>query len=209
MSASAPPPLVSPIGPEALGAEALTQRLTAGSAALFPTDTLPALAACPAHAGQIWQLKQRPADKPLILMAAELEQFRDALGQPWQPEWLEVAQAVWPGAVTLVLPASSPWAEALHPGGGTLGLRIPACDPARELLRCSGPLATTSANRSGEPAATSAAEAAALFPAVPQLVPVPWPPAGGTASTVLGWSEQGWRVLRAGASLPPGLNVLA
>ena len=202
-------PSASPSGrPEVLAPEALAQRLQGGSAAIFPTDTLPALAAAPSHAGQIWQLKQRPADKPLILMAADLDQLHPALGRPWQPEWLAVAEAVWPGAVTLVLPASSPWAEALHPGGGSLGVRIPACDQARALLRCSGPLATTSANRSGEPPATTAAAAAALFPTVPQLAPVPWPTAGGTASTVLGWSSQGWRVLRAGANLPAGLQLV-
>lgn len=195
--------------PELLAPVDLTLRLQAGSAALFPTDTLPALAALPAHAGQIWQLKQRPADKPLILMAAALHQLEDVLGQPWQPEWLQLAEAVWPGAFTLVLPASSPWAAALHPGGGSLGLRIPACPEARALLRCSGPLATTSANRSGEPAATTAAEAAARFPAVPQLAPVPWPVAAGTASTVLSWTPVGWRLLRAGATLPEGLRIVS
>lgn len=210
MSAAAPTPSPGPAsaGPDVCAAPELAERLQAGSAALFPTDTLPALAAVPAHAGQIWQLKQRPADKPLILMAAELEQVRDALGQPWEAEWLAVAEQVWPGAVTLVLPASGSWADALHPGGGSLGLRIPACDQARELLRMSGPLATTSANRSGEPAATSAAEAAELFPHVPQLGPLPWPAAGGTASTVLAWSPEGWRVLRAGGTLPAAMAVI-
>jgi L-threonylcarbamoyladenylate synthase len=209
MSAVVPPSLTNSAAPEVLRAEPLAQRLRSGSAALFPTDTLPALASRPEHAAQIWQLKQRPADKPLILMAADLAQLHDVLGQPWQPAWLAVAEQVWPGAVTLVLPARSAWAEALHPGGGSLGLRIPACPAAQDLLRCSGPLATTSANRSGEPAATTAAAAAALFPSVPQLAPVPWPAAGGTASTVLAASPQGWRVLRAGAHLPPGLAVVA
>lgn len=201
-------PPVPSAAPVVLRASELAQCLQAGSAVVFPTDTLPALAASPGHAGQIWQLKQRPADKPLILMAADLEQLRDVLGQPWHSEWLQVARAVWPGAVTLVLPASGAWATALHPGGGSLGVRIPASEQARGLLHCSGPLATTSANRSGEPAATTAAEAAILFPTVPQLEPVPWPPATGVASTVLGWSAEGWRVLRAGASLPAGLNLL-
>ena len=207
MTAVAQASQASPTGPDQLAAPALARRLHGGSAALFPTDTLPALAASPLHADQIWRLKRRPPDKPLILMAAHIEQLRPALGQPWQPEWLEVAEAVWPGAITLVLPASGPWAEALHPGGGSLGLRIPACGQALELLRCSGPLATTSANRSGEAAATTAAEAAALFPMVPQLGPEPWPAAGGIASTVLGWSPSSWRVLRAGAHLPPGLRL--
>ena len=208
MAAVGPASIPPPAGPDVLGPADLSRRLQAGSAALFPTDTLPALAAAPDHAGQLWRLKQRPPDKPLILMAAELTQLQEVLGQPWHPAWLELAQAVWPGAVTLVLPASSPWAAVLHPGGRSLGLRIPACEQARALLRCSGPLATTSANRSGEPAATTAAEAALWFPAVPQLGPLPWPAAGGTASTVLAWGDRGWRLIRAGASLPSGLTLV-
>jgi L-threonylcarbamoyladenylate synthase len=68
------------------------------------------------------------------------------------------------------------------------------------LLRLSGPLATTSANRSGEAAATTAAEAAASFAAqqVPLLGPEPWPEPSGQASTVLGWHEGRWQLLRAG-----------
>jgi hypothetical protein len=79
---------------------------------------------------------------------------------------------------------------------------------ARALLRLSGPLATTSANRSGEAAATCAREAAALFPALALLAPIPWAPGSGQASTVLAWNaapEAGdgsrWRVLR-GSSAP-------
>ncbi|MEB3265210.1 MAG: Sua5/YciO/YrdC/YwlC family protein [Cyanobacteriota bacterium] len=174
----------------------------AGGAVIFPTDTLPALAALPAHADQIWRLKQRPRDKPLILMAARQEDLQVATGGAWRPEWLAMAARVWPGAVTLVLPACGPVAEALHPGGGSLGLRIPAAARALELLDFSGPLATTSANRSGEPACRDAAEAAIRFPAVPQLAPRPWVGGSGEASTVLAWGTGGWRTLRAGASLP-------
>jgi L-threonylcarbamoyladenylate synthase len=110
----------------------------------------------------------------------------------------------WPGALTLVLPARGAMVEQLNPGGGSLGLRVPACPQALELLRCSGPLATTSANRSGEPACTTAEEACAAFPGVAQLAPVPWPAPSGQASTVLAWSDAGsWRLLRAGAVPPP------
>jgi L-threonylcarbamoyladenylate synthase len=184
----------------------MAERLRGGAAALMPTDTLPALAALPAHAEQIWALKSRPTEKPLILMGADLEQLLPQLGIPWRPEWLTMAQQGWPGALTLVLPASGPVAEALNPGGGSLGLRIPACEPARELLRLSGPLATTSANPSGRPAATCAAEAAACFPQLPLLGPLPWAAAAGQASTVLAWtSADSWQVLRAGAVMPPGI----
>ena len=186
------------------GAAELAARLRAGEAALFPTDTLPALAATPAHASHLWTLKRRPTHKPVILMAARAETLWACLGLPVLPAWRELAERHWPGALTLVLPAQGTLVQQLNPGGNSLGLRIPACAEALELLGYSGPLATTSANRSGEPACTSADTAAAAFPTVPQLGPVPWPPPSGQASTVLAWGQHGgWQLLRAGAVLPP------
>ena len=184
----------------------LAALLLQGSAALFPTDTLPALAASAGQANQLWRLKQRPADKPLILMAASSEELFACLGVAPRNEWLEMAAWAWPGAVTLVLPAVGVVAEALNPGGSSLGLRLPASAEAQALLQLSGPLATTSANISGCPAACTAQEAAQQFPGVALLAPIPWPLAAGQASTVVAWrAEGGWRVLRAGALLPPGI----
>jgi len=180
---------------------ALTARLQAGGAALFPTDTLVALAALPDYAGQIWQLKLRPPDKPLILMGADLAQLQQVAGVQWPAAALELAQTHWPGGLTLVLPAAGPLVGQLNPGGNSVGLRVPACALAQELLRLSGPLATTSANRSGQPAATTADEAAAWFgeQGVPLLGPLPWPAPSGQASTVLAWQAGHWQVLRAGS----------
>lgn len=191
------------------GPSELVRRLAAGEAVLFPTDTLPALACRPEAAALLWRLKQRPADKPLILMGADLPQLIEALGVPWQEAWLEQARLSWPGAVTLVLPITGALTDHLHPGGTSLGLRVPACQRARELLRLSGPLATTSANRSGQPPATTAAEAARQFPGLALLEPLPWPCGSGQASTVLAWrgEEHGddpWAVLRSGATPAPG-----
>lgn len=190
-----------------LTASQLAAAIEGGDLALFPTDTLPALAAAPSQAARLWSCKARPQQKPLILMGADLDQLVADLGLPWQDHWLQQARSSWPGAVTLVLPIQGAITEALHPGGASLGLRVPACALAQELLRASGPLATTSANRSGEPAAADAAEAAAIFPDCPLLGPLPWPSGSGVASTVLAWEPQaagapGWRVLRAGATRP-------
>jgi L-threonylcarbamoyladenylate synthase len=197
---------MTPAAPTTLTAPALAARLREGEPGLFPTDTLPALAAATEQAHQLWTLKQRPADKPLILMAATAEALLAATGVPPRPEWLAMAAWAWPGAVTLVLPAQGSVAEALNPGGDSLGLRLPACAAAQALLRLSGPLATTSANLSGRPAATTAEQASEQFPGVPLLAPLPWPVAGGQASTVVAWRESGgWQVLRAGAVLPPGI----
>jgi L-threonylcarbamoyladenylate synthase len=202
-------------GPAGMPVHDLARLLTGGALALIPTDTLPAVAALPRCADRIWTLKQRPAEKPLILMAADFEQLQPVLGQPWRQEWLVQAAEGWPGALTLVLPARGAWVEQLHPGGDSLGLRIPDCALCRSLLRLTGPLATTSANPSGLPAATDAIEAHRYFPALPLLAPLPWPAGSGQASTVLAWQHHqhgntappGWQVVRAGAFLPRHLQA--
>jgi len=186
-----------------LAAAKLAQRLKQGEAAIFPTDTLPALASLPEQAGQLWALKQRPQHKPVILMAASGPELWRWLEVDPLPAWLKLADRYWPGALTLVLPAASRLVEPLHPGGNSIGVRVPACEQALALLQLSGPLATTSANRSGEAPCLSPEQAAQRFPEVPQLGPVPWPQPSGEASTVLRWLESGsWEVLRQGAVVP-------
>jgi L-threonylcarbamoyladenylate synthase len=182
---------------------ALAQRLLSGEAAIFPTDTLPALASRPEQAAQLWQLKGRPQDKPVILMGASAADLWQGLGIEPLPEWRSMAEHHWPGALTLVLPARSSVVAMLNPGGCTLGVRVPACAVAVELLRATGPLATTSANQSGEPPCLTAEEAAIRFPKLARLGPEPWPRPSGQASTVLLWnSSGGWDLLRRGSVLP-------
>jgi L-threonylcarbamoyladenylate synthase len=186
----------------------LATRLLAGEAAILPTDTLPALASRPEAANLLWELKQRPRHKPVILMAATSEALLHCLGRAIEPAWQQMADRYWPGALTLVLPAQGAWLEQLNPGGTTLGLRLPACQAALELLALSGPLATTSANRSGEPACLDQHEAAERFPQVAQLGPAPWPTPSGQGSTVIEWMPAGgWKLLRAGAVMPPELSI--
>ena len=196
----------------ALDAPRLAAAIAGGSAALFPTDTLPALAAQPTAAEVLWALKGRPSEKPLILMGAEPEALFAALALPVRPEWRSMAARCWPGAVTLVLPARGATVAALQPHppawGPCLGLRIPACEAALALLERTGPLATTSANRSGEPPCRAATATAAAFPSLPLLAPLPWPVMEGEASTVIRWDgDEHWQVLRAGAVIPAGCRT--
>lgn len=186
----------------------LSERLRQGEAVVFPTDTLPALAARPEAAERLWELKHRPRSKPVILMAATSEELLDSLQMPIEPAWRSMAERHWPGPLTLVLPARGPLLELLNPGGSTLGLRLPGSHLALKLLEQSGPLATTSTNRSGETACLTASEAAERFPQVAQLAPVPWPTPSGCGSTVIAWtgSGSGWTLLREGALLPPELQ---
>lgn len=184
----------------------LAQRLRASEAVIIPTDTLPGLAVLPENAETIWMLKQRPADKPLILMGATVEALLEGVDPCCHDDAKTLATKHWPGAITLVLPARGPYVEYLNPGGSNIGCRIPACSITQNLLSISGPLATSSANPSGKPAATTAFEAAQLFPSLAQLGPQPWPTHSGQASTVLVWRDVGcWRIARRGAVMPEGI----
>ncbi len=189
-----------------LGADALSQHLLQGGAAVIPTDTVPGLAITPQQADEIWRLKRRPADKPLILMGASVEALLRHAQAPCRDDASRLAERHWPGALTLVVPAHGEVLQALNPGGTCLGLRIPSCELSRELLQRTGPLATSSANLSGDPAATTPEQAALFFPDLPQLGPQPWPPLSGQASTVITWISSGrWNVLRRGAVMPEGV----
>jgi L-threonylcarbamoyladenylate synthase len=175
----------------------------------FPTDTVPALATLPAAADLVFAAKQRGADKPLILMGAsalDLWAYVDWAGQSplVRRLWQDLADRFWPGALTLVLPVGDRCPPAMNRQDPTmLGLRVPNHPIAREILAKTGPLATTSANLSGQAALLTAVAIAQQFPAAVVLEP-PWDPLGsGLPSTVVKWTEAGWVVLRQGAVLFP------
>ncbi len=177
----------------------LATKLKKGSLALFPTDTLPALCAYPQFSEKIWTIKQRPSNKPLILMGGCLDDLFEFVKPSAIEDGLKLAKNYWPGALTIVLPTIGNFSKNLNPNSNSLGLRIPALKLARDLLMQTGPLATTSANISGQPPVRDALEASIQFPGIPRLAPVPWPKSSGIASTVVEWKEGKWNLLRSGS----------
>ncbi len=185
----------------------------------FPTDTVPALAARPEAAGLIYAAKQRSKSKPLILMgasSADLWEFATG-SQAERLVWQQVAAQYWPGALTLVLPASAKLCPAMNPTDPTsIGLRLPNHPVARHILALTGALATTSVNRSGEPALLTLSEINRQFPEVGTLSerelaelesrltdsesgssqPASQP--SSQPSTVAKWTGDGWQILRQG-----------
>lgn len=164
-------------------AEAALRR---GELVVIPTDTVYGVAALPSVEGAaqrlIW-VKGRPSDKPIPVLGAalaDLEQVASFDGRA-----LHLAERFWPGALTLVVPRSKAFDVDLGgPDDETVGVRVPEHTVAQELLERTGPLAVTSANRSGEPAATSIDEArAALGTRV--TVYLDAGRAGGSGSTVV------------------------
>jgi L-threonylcarbamoyladenylate synthase len=190
-----------------------------GALVSFATDTVPALAARPEAGDRIYAAKGRSTDKPLILMGATWEALRPYVaGNDGElAQWRAVADRHWPGALTLVLPASDRLPAAINrQNTGTVGLRVPAHPLALHLLAQTGPLATTSANRSGEPPLETLEAIAAAFPMVYTLspgalatlydelgnggdAPGDRPQGSGLPSTVVRWQRSGWEVLRSGA----------
>ena len=69
-----------------------------------------------------------------------------------------------------------------------------------------GPLATTSANISGESPVEDAIEASIKFPGIPILAPIPWPNSSGMASTVVEWKKGKWNLLRSGSVVLKQIN---
>ena len=99
----------------------------------------------------------------------------------------------------MVLPTIGDVSEHLNCHSNSVGFRVPALRIARDLLMQTGPLATTSANISGETPVKDALEASIQFPEIPILAPIPWPSSSGMASTVVEWKNGKWNLLRPGS----------
>jgi L-threonylcarbamoyladenylate synthase len=134
-----------------------------GGLIVIPTDTVYGLA-CGLEdlAGeQLFELKQRPLDKPVALLVSSREEA-EAFAL-FDEQASAAAAESWPGKVTFVLPAA-PTAELLEGViSETVGLRIPGNQFTLDLLRTIGPLAVTSANLAGAPTPTTVIEIAEQF----------------------------------------------
>jgi L-threonylcarbamoyladenylate synthase len=167
-----------------------------------PTETVYGVAVLPEQQPleRLVAAKQRSADKGIALLVDSLDQVRALAEVPLAAERL--AARFWPGALTLVLPvrAGVELPALLTGGRPTIGVRLPDHPVPRALARRLGPIATSSANISGEPDATTAGQLAANLGAAVALVLDDGPVRGGVPSTVVACPLDGPpQVLRAGA----------
>lgn len=140
--------------------------LRAGGVVAYPTEAVYGLGCDPrnqAAVERILDLKGRPTEKGLILIAAEFDQVTPFLA-PLPEAMRATVLATWPGPITWLIPAATqtpPWLRGTH---DTLAVRVTAFAPAAALCRAAGmALVSTSANRSGEAPARTAAEVRAIF----------------------------------------------
>ncbi|RAL20059.1 threonylcarbamoyl-AMP synthase [Lujinxingia litoralis] len=143
------------------------ERLRAPAAALrrgelvaFPTETVYGLGANALDAeaiAKIYEAKGRPANNPLIVHVPDLASAK-ALAARWPEEATRLAEAFWPGPLTLVVPRKEEVVATVSAGLDTVGLRVPAHPVARALLEEAGvPVAAPSANLYTQTSPTRAA----------------------------------------------------
>ena len=181
--------------------------LKSGLPIIFPTDTLPAIGCLPKFSNTIYKFKKRDRDKPLILMGSEYQQLINYVHESAKEDYENIASKYWPGALTMVIPASEKQTTILTSNDLTLGLRIPNSYMAQSLMKETGPLLTSSANISGFTGSIAVEGIALDFPSVEILGPIPWEKSSGKASTIISWKKnRDWRVIRQGEVLVKGLS---
>ncbi len=184
--------------------------LAGGGVIAIPTDTVYGLACHPDSeeaAERIFAVKRRPPHLELSLLAAAEDDAARFGDLDSAPAARRLARAHWPGALSLIVPARAPRHPAIPRHGDTIMVRVPAHDLLLELLRRTGPLASTSANRHGEPAAATAGEVEQALGGEVDAV-LDGGPAAGRASTIIDCTAIPPRVLRAGPLGPVELVPL-
>ena len=182
--------------------------IKSGQLVAIPTETVYGLGANgldEAAVAKIFEAKGRPQDNPLILHISGPEQIELFCHHIPQKAY-DLAEAFWPGPLTIVLPARSNVPKRTTGGLSTVAVRCPDNDVTREIIRLSGvPIAAPSANISGKPSTTTAehvrhdheGKIAAIVDGGPCRV--------GVESTIVDLTEKRPRLLRPGGIGPEAL----
>lgn len=200
---------------DAAGVAAAVEALRRGELVVLPTDTVYGLAADafnPLAVGRLLEAKGRGRDMPtpvLVPSARTLDGLVDLVPQVAR----DLVDAFWPGPLTLVLRHAVTLAWDLGDTKGTVALRMPLDRIALAVLEKTGPLAVSSANRSGLPPATDPAEAARQLGTAVDVYLDGGPAGDPVPSTILDLTGETPAVLREGAlaleelrSVVPGLK---
>jgi L-threonylcarbamoyladenylate synthase len=175
--------------------------LHAGGVVAFPTETFYGLAVDPRSAdavAKVFALKRRPPDQPLPLIASDVEQVAEHVGT-LTPLARRLAAHLWPGALTLIIPASRELCDEVHLSTGKVAVRVPADGTARALALAAGhAITSTSANLSGASPASTPDEVAAAFGDGIDVLLDRGATAGGLPSTIVDATGDAPALVRAG-----------
>lgn len=184
------------------GLAAAQAAIAAGGCVVLPTDTVYGIGADAFSASAVGRLlaaKHRSREMPVPVLVGDPTEL-DRLAAEVPAGARALADALWPGALTLILPVQPGLAVDLGDTGGTIAVRVPDHELACELLRRTGPLAVSSANISGKPPATNCAEAIAQLGDEVAVYLDGGATPGPTPSTIIDFTaSSGGIVRRAGA----------
>jgi len=173
--------------------------LESGGVVAFPTDTVYGIGAVysnPAAVLKLYRAKERPGDKAIPILGADLDAFTEvALG--FNQAALLLAEAFWPGPLTLLVKRSLSVPVEVT-SFATVAIRVPDLEFTRELLSVCGPLAVTSANLSGGESPCTAQEVTADLDGRVDLILDGGQTPGGVSSTVLDCTQEKPVLLREG-----------
>ncbi len=197
---------------------AACEHLTRGRLVAIPTETVYGLAANAWDAdavAKIFVAKGRPSSNPLIVHVASIDDLDRAVALPLLSgvqSQLDAIADLWPGPLTVVLPASKRIPTQVTAGLSTVAIRVPSHPVAQELLRrCPFPIAAPSANRSKYVSPTTAAHCCGGLSGHLAMVLDGGPCDLGLESTIVRLSDDGPRLLRPGSvaaeSLAARLNI--
>jgi L-threonylcarbamoyladenylate synthase len=175
--------------------------LAAGELVAFPTETVYGLGAdalSPQAVFRVFAAKGRPPDHPLICHVADADGLAPLVAEV-TPDAHALAEAFWPGPLTIILPRSQAVPDAVTGGRDTVAVRVPDHPLALALLtRFGGPVAAPSANRFGRPSPTRAGDVVTELGDAVTVVLDGGPCAIGIESTVLDLTTDPPQVLRPG-----------
>ena len=153
----------------------------------LPTESFYGLAADPFDEqalARLWQVKGRSEGKPILVLIGDESQLVPFVRSI--PHAAHILMNVfWPGPLTIVFPAAVGLSDAVTAGTGSIGIRLSAWQPLRDLLRRVGPVTGTSANREGIPPPTMVEEVQDNLGNVLDLIIDAGPTPGGRPSTVI------------------------
>ena len=182
--------------------DAVVRAIRCGECVVMPTDTVYGIAADafdPRAVQRLLDAKGRGRDMPPPVLIADAEGL-DEIAVDVPDGARALAEAFWPGALTLIVPARPRAGLDLGDTHGTIAVRVPDHDLARALLRCTGPLAVSSANTTGLAPATTVDQARAMLGDSVARYVDGGPTPGQTPSTILDFaSSRRGHVVRQGA----------
>lgn len=172
-----------------------------GELVVLPTDTVYGVGAdafTPPAVQALLDAKGRGRQMPPPVLVPDVLTL-DGLAMQVPDEVRALAAAFWPGALTIIVRSAPSLAWDLGETRGTVALRVPDHPVALALLRRTGPLAVSSANRTGRPAATTAADAQDQLGDTVAVVLDGGPTPGPVPSTIVDATGERLRLVRAGA----------